>query len=69
MTMKGHRQMNLTLKRLSSGYWLIRGTGHNDFAQPPFIPCSKETLLEHASPEASTEFIEEVMLQMERPGR
>lgn len=57
--------MTLIFRKLSSGYWLIKGAGHNDFAQPPFLPCSEEELLEHASPEASAEFIEEVMRQMQ----
>ena len=58
-------QVTIVSRRLSSGYWLIKGDGPNNFAQPPYLPCSKETLLEHASPEASEKFIEEVMRQME----
>lgn len=64
---QGPEQVTIVSRRLSSGYWLIKGDGPNNFAQPPYLPCSKETLLEHASPEASGEFIEEAMRQMEGP--
>jgi hypothetical protein len=47
----------IAVKQLESGYWLIRGVGPCEWAQPPAWPCSEETLRKHAFPEASEAFI------------
>jgi hypothetical protein len=52
----------IEVKRLSSGYFYIRGDGPCNWAQPPTWPCSEETLRAHAFPEASEEFIVSAML-------
>ena len=51
----------LTMRRLSSGYWHIRGIGPCNWSQPPVWPCDEATLREHAFPQASDEFIREVL--------
>ena len=56
----------ITFTHLESGYWHIRGGGPCEWAQPPCNPCSEETLRAHAFPQASDEFIREVMAIMER---
>ncbi len=48
----------ITIKRLRSGHWHIRGNGPCNFAQPPTWPCDEATLREHTFPEASEEFIQ-----------
>lgn len=47
----------ISVKRLESGYWHIRGQGPCNWAQPPRWPCSADTLREHAFSEASEGFI------------
>lgn len=47
----------ITVKRLSSGYWLVRGRGFCEWAQPPHWPCDEDTLRKHAFPQASEAFI------------
>ncbi len=49
--------MIITVKKLSTGYWHIRGHGPCNWAQPPHWPCSEETLRDHAFPQASEEFL------------
>lgn len=56
----------ITVKRLDTGYWHIRGHGPCNFAQPPVWPCDVETLREHAHPEASETFIWECMRELNR---
>ena len=53
--------MQLTAKRLESGYWHIRGTGIHDFAQPPTLTAPDKELLESTMPEASKEFKESLL--------
>ena len=48
---------HITVARLSSGYFHVRGMGPCNWAQPPTWPCGEETLRESAFPEASEEFI------------
>lgn len=56
----------ITVKRLESGYWIIRGayecSGVCNWAQPPHWPCSEQVLREHAFPEASEQFIRAAMM-------
>lgn len=47
----------VTVKRLSSGYYHIRGVGPCNWAQVPSLPCDEKTLRAHAFPEASESFI------------
>lgn len=49
--------MSITVERLPSGYWHIRGVGPCNWAQPPLWPCSEAMLREHAFPEACEEFL------------
>ena len=49
----------ISVKRLESGWYHVRGRGPCEWAQPPTWPCSEETLREHAFPQASDEFIAE----------
>lgn len=53
--------MQITVKRLKSGYWHIRGQGPCNWAQPPEWPCSEEALRKHAFPEASERFLQEAV--------
>ena len=53
--------MKITVKRLPSGYWHIRGLGPCNWAQPPSWPCSEEMLREHTFQQASEEFIRSSM--------
>ena len=50
----------LTIKKLTSGYWHIRGEGPCNWAQPPCWPCSDETLEASFFPEAGEEFRRDV---------
>lgn len=56
--------MRLQIKKLSSGYVLLRGEGPCNWAQPPHWPCNEETLRAHAFPEASERFIRECLNKM-----
>ena len=47
----------ITIKRLDSGYYHIRGEGICNWTQPPYWPCDGEMIREHAFPEASEEFL------------
>jgi hypothetical protein len=47
----------ITVRRLSSGYYHVRGRGPCNWSQPPRWPCSEEELREHAFPEAGEEFL------------
>lgn len=49
--------MIITVKRMESGYYHIRGRGPCNWAQPPHWPCSERVLRAHAFPEASEEFL------------
>jgi hypothetical protein len=50
----------ITVKQLSSGYWLVRGKGPCEWAQPPQWPMTdEESLRKYAFPEASDRFIRE----------
>lgn len=56
--------MEITTKKLPSGYWHIRGEGPCNWAQPPSWPCSEEVFREHAFLEAGEEFIRSALRQM-----
>lgn len=58
---EGWTEMNITITRLSTGYWYIRGDGPCEWAQPPTWPCDEATLRAHAFPEASEDFIRAAM--------
>lgn len=47
----------LTVKRLSSGYWHVRGQGPCNWTQVPHWPASESDIRAHAHPEASEQFI------------
>ena len=47
----------ITVKRLPSGYWLLRGQGPCNFAQVQDWPCAEAHVRESAFPEASEAFI------------
>lgn len=49
----------ISIKRLSSGYWLVRGHGPCNYSQPPHWPTDAETLRRHAHPEAGPQFLAE----------
>lgn len=49
--------MTLTIRRLDSGYWHVRGRGPCNWTQPPVWPCDAETLRAYAHPEASEAFL------------
>lgn len=53
--------MNVTVQKLSSGYWHLRGRGPCNWAQPPEWPCDEAVLRGHASSGASDEFIRSCM--------
>lgn len=57
----------VTVKRLSSGYFHVRGFGPENWAQPPRWPCDEETLRAHASSGACEAFIQEALKAAERP--
>jgi hypothetical protein len=61
----------ITLKRLPSGYWHIRGSGPCEWAQPPFWPCNRRVLEASFFPEASERFRQELydaLDRLDRPG-
>lgn len=47
----------ITVTRLPSGYYHVRGDGPCNWAQPPTWPCDEATLREHAFVQASEQFI------------
>lgn len=55
--MIGRERHPITVKRLSSGYFHIRGVGPCNWAQPPAYPCDEETFRAHAFEEAGEAFI------------
>lgn len=51
----------ITIKKLESGYFHIRGVGPCEWTQPPIWPSSDvEFLRLHAFPQASEAFLREV---------
>ena len=52
----------ISVTRLSSGWWHLRGRGPCNFAQPLVWPCDEATLRAHAFPEAGEAFIRACML-------
>ena len=55
------RDWHLSVKRLSSGYYFVRGDGICNWAQPPHWPCDQKTLRAHAFHEAAEEFLRAVI--------
>lgn len=49
--------MKISVKKLESGYYHIRGEGPCNWAQPNAWPCSEEMLRRSAFPEASEAFV------------
>lgn len=49
--------MTITVERLSSGYYHIRGQGPCNWAQPEYWPCGEAVLRASAFPEACEDFI------------
>ena len=63
-------RQNISIKRLESGYWHIRGNGPCNWTQPPFWPCTSIEIRECAFPEASEEFlklVENIASEMVQP--
>lgn len=54
--------MTVTVTRLPSGYYHVRGDGPCNWAQPPTWPCSEETLRAHAFAQASDTFLQAALL-------
>jgi len=52
----------IIVKKLTTGYWHLRGYGICNWAQPPTWPCDEETLRAHAFPEASEQFIQDCLM-------
>jgi hypothetical protein len=50
--------MKITVIKLPTDWWHIRGTGPYDWAQVPFWPCDRECIKRNAWPAASEEFID-----------
>ena len=53
--------MTITVKRLETGWYHLRGYGPCEWAQPPYWPCTEEVLRAHAFPHASEAFIREAL--------
>jgi hypothetical protein len=53
--------MTLEIKRLSSGYWHIRGAGPCNWAQPPIWPSDEAVLRGHMFGQASEAFVKQCM--------
>lgn len=56
----------VTVQRLDSGYYHIRGVGPCNWAQPAAWPCDEATLRAAAHPEASEAFIQAALRSVER---
>lgn len=58
----------ISVTRLDSGYYHIRGVGPCNWSQPPRWPCSEEEISKYAFPEASKEFIKKAaaLAELER---
>ena len=54
----------LTVKRLETGWYHVRGYGPCEWAQPPYWPCSEEMLREYAFAHASETFIRNALTHM-----
>ena len=50
--------MKITIRRLDSGYYHIRGEGPCNWSQPPCLTDWREDIRKHAHPEAGDEFIQ-----------
>jgi len=59
--MNAYKLYGISVRRLESGYWHVRGVGPCNWAQPPQWPCDEQTLREHAHLEASEDFIREAL--------
>jgi hypothetical protein len=55
----------ITVSRLSSDYYLVRGDGPYEWAQPPSWPCDEATLLAHTFLQASADFRKTALRRME----
>jgi len=54
----------ITVERLSTGYYHVRGQGPCNWAQPPHWPCTEEVLRSSAFAEASESFIKAALEAM-----
>lgn len=59
----------IVIKRLSSGYWHIRGVGPCNWAQAERLPETLDTMRASAFPEASETFIREAVAAVQRVQR
>lgn len=55
---------DITVRKLTSGYWHIRGRGPCNWAQPPHWPCTEQVLRSHAFPESSEVFIRDCLREL-----
>lgn len=51
--------MPITITKLSTGYYHVRGDGPCNWAQLPHWPATEQEIRKHAFPEASETFIRE----------
>lgn len=56
----------ISVRKLSTGYFIVEGDGPCEWAQPPCWPCDETTLLTHTFPQASAEFFNEALRRSER---
>ena len=51
----------VSIRRLSTGYWHIRGKGPCEWTQPPEWPCAEKLIRDSAFPQASEQFLRAVV--------
>ena len=56
--------MRIEIRRLSSGYYHLRGRGPCNWTQPTVWPCTEETLRSSAFPQASEAFLRACLRQV-----
>ena len=56
----------ITVERLSTGYFYLRGDGPCEWAQPDHWPCDEPTLRASAFPAASDKFIHEALATVQQ---
>lgn len=66
MSERSDQLAGLTVKRLDSGYFHVRGFGPCNWAQPPHWPCDEETLRAHAFGEACEDFVQACLIECAR---
>jgi hypothetical protein len=59
----------VSVRRLESGFYHVRGVGPCNWAQPPAWPCSEDMLRQSAHPEAGEGFIRAALHEMTKEPR